>query len=126
MPSYFVVQSKSVVFVDIFCILRFWSFGIWLFRVLVAPGGVELRPRRSQEVKGSSELQNGDLRALEHAWDNFLLEDLFSQVWSFAVFQGRVQVELGAVEQRPRSFLEVGGSPEITRRAFSCRISSLE
>ena len=41
---------------------------IWSFRLQVAPGGVELRPRRSQEVKGSPELQNGGLRALEEAW----------------------------------------------------------
>ena len=39
-----------------------------LGRVQVAPGGVELRPRRSQEVRGSPELQNGGLRALEEAW----------------------------------------------------------
>ena len=62
-------------------------FGIWLFRVLVAPGGVELRPRRSQEVKGSSELQNGDLRALEHAWDNFLIKALSYQVTRRALLQ---------------------------------------
>ncbi len=31
--------------------------------VQVAPGGVELRPRRSQVVRGSLELQNGGLRA---------------------------------------------------------------
>ena len=39
-----------------------------LGRVQVAPGGVELRPRRSLEVRGSPELQNGGLRALEEAW----------------------------------------------------------
>ena len=50
--SYFDVQSESVVLICIFCILRFWDFGIWLFRVLVVSGGVELRPWRSQEVKG--------------------------------------------------------------------------
>ena len=33
-----------------------------------APGSVELRPRRSQEVKGSPQLQNVGLRALEEAW----------------------------------------------------------
>ena len=48
--------------------------GIWSFRVLVDPGGVELRPRRSQEVRGSPELQNGGLRALEEAWGDFLIE----------------------------------------------------
>ena len=33
--------------------------------VQVARGGVELHPRRSQEVRGSLELQNGGLRALK-------------------------------------------------------------
>ena len=43
-------------------------FVIWPVRLQVAPEGVELRPRRSQEVRGSLELQNGGLRALEEAW----------------------------------------------------------
>ena len=41
---------------------------IWSLRVEVAPGGVQLAPRRSQEVKRSLELQNGGLRAQEDAW----------------------------------------------------------
>ena len=45
-----------------------WSFSVLLGRLQVAPGGVELRPRRSLEVRGSPELQNGGLRALEEAW----------------------------------------------------------
>ena len=40
----------------------------------VNPGGVELCPRRSLEFRGRQELQNGALRALEEAWDDFLLE----------------------------------------------------
>ena len=56
----------------------------------VAPGGVELRPRRSQEVRGSHELQNGGLRGLEEAWGNFLREAFFCQVWSFSVLLGRL------------------------------------
>jgi len=44
----------------------FWV--IWSFRLQVAPGSVQLRPRRSQEVRGSPQLQNGGLRALEEAW----------------------------------------------------------
>ena len=44
----------------------------------MAPGGVELYPRRSQEVRGSPELQNGGLRALEEAWDDVLIEDCAS------------------------------------------------
>ena len=45
-----------------------WSFSVLLGRLQVAPGGVELRPTKSQEVRGSPELQNGGLRALEKAW----------------------------------------------------------
>jgi hypothetical protein len=45
-----------------------WSFSVFLGRLQVAPGGIELRPRRSQEVRGSPEPQNGGLRALEEAW----------------------------------------------------------
>ena len=44
------------------------SFLLWSFRLQVAPGDVELRPSRSQEVRGSPQLQNGGLRALEEAW----------------------------------------------------------
>ena len=35
----------------------------------VAPEGVKLGPRRSQEVRRSLGPQNGGLRALEEAWD---------------------------------------------------------
>ena len=38
-----------------------WSFSVLLGRFQVAPGGIELRPRRSKEVRGSPELQNGGL-----------------------------------------------------------------
>ena len=34
----------------------------------MAQGGVDLGPRKFQEVRGSPELQNGGLRALEDAW----------------------------------------------------------
>ena len=44
-----------------------WSFSVLLGRLQVVPGGVQLHPRRSQEVEGSLELQNGGLRALEDA-----------------------------------------------------------
>ena len=40
------------------------------FCVQEGPGGVELRPWRSQEVQRSPELQNGGLRAVEEAWDD--------------------------------------------------------
>ena len=84
-----------------------------LGRLQVASGGVELRPRRSLEVRGSPELQNAGLRALEEAWDDFLLEAFFCQVWSFSVPLERLQVTPGGAELRPRRSLEVGGSLEL-------------
>ena len=68
-----------------------WSFSVLLGRVPVVPGGVEVRPRRSLEVRGSPELQNGALRALEKLFDDFLLEAFSCQVWSFSVLLGRLQ-----------------------------------
>ena len=41
---------------------------IWCVCLQVAPGAVKLRPRRSQEVRGGLELQNGGPRALNEAW----------------------------------------------------------
>ena len=67
-----------------------WSFSVLLGRLLVAPGGVELRPWRSEEVRGSPELQNGGLRALEEAWDDVLIEADSCQVWLFSVLLGRL------------------------------------
>jgi hypothetical protein len=61
-----------------FC--QIWSFSVLLGRLGVVPGGVKLRPLRSHEVRGSPELQNGGLRALEEAWDDFLLEAFFCHV----------------------------------------------
>ena len=42
-----------------------WSSSVRLGRLEVAQRDVKLRPRSSQEVRGSPELQNGGLRALE-------------------------------------------------------------
>ena len=47
-----------------------------LGRLKLVPEGVELRPWRSLEVRGSPELQKGGLRDLEEAWDDFLIEAL--------------------------------------------------
>ena len=66
--SYFLIEAFSC---------QVWSFSVLQGRLQVAPGGVELRPWRSQEVKGSPELQNGGLKAVEEAWDDFLLEAFF-------------------------------------------------
>ena len=85
---------------------------IWSFCVQ-APGGVELRPRHSQGVQGSPELENGGLRVLEEAWDEFLLEVYFCQVWSFSVFLASLGVPSGGLELRPWRSQEVKGSPEL-------------
>ena len=66
------------------------SFFVVLVRLMLVPEGVELRPWRSLEVRGSPELQNGGLRALEEAWDDFLLEAFSCQVRSFSVVLGRL------------------------------------
>ena len=39
--------------------------------VRVVPGGVELGPRRFQEVRGSLELQNSGLRAPGESWTRY-------------------------------------------------------
>ena len=110
-----------------------------LGRVQVVPGGVELRPRRSLELRGSPELQNGCLRALEEAWGDFLLEAFSCQVCSFSVLLGRLKLSLEGVELRPWKSLEVRGSPELQNgglialedawddfllEAFSCQVCS--
>ena len=79
----------------------------------MAPGAVKLRPRRSQEVRGSLELQNGGLRVLEEAWDDFLLEAFSCQVCSFSVLLGRLKLVPEGVELRPWRSLEVRGRPEL-------------
>ena len=123
------------------------SFSVLLGRLKLVPEGVELRPWRSLEVRGSPELQNGGLRALEETWDDFLLEALFCQVWSLSVLLGPLQVVLDPVQLPPRRCLEVRGSSElqngrlraqeeawdefllerlscqVTRRAFTCCFS---
>ena len=86
-----------------------------LGRLRLVPEGVELRPWRSLQVRGSPELQNGRLRALEEAWDDFLLKAFSCQVWLFSVSLGRLQVVPGGVEVRPRRSQEVKGSPEQPR-----------
>ena len=74
---------------------RFCDFcRVWLFSVLpgclqVARGGVELRPRSFLELRGSSELQNGGLRALGEAWmTTFLLRHFPVKSGRFLRFWG--------------------------------------
>ena len=91
---------------------------IWSFCVQVAPGGVKLRPRRSQEVRGNPELQNGCLtESSGKGLGRFplLLEAFSCQVWSFSVLLGRLQVASGAVKLRPRRSQEVRGSPKLQK-----------
>ena len=57
-------------------------------------------------MKGSPELQNGGLRALEEAWDDFLLEAFFCQIWSFSVLPERP----GGSRRCQAGFLEVSGA----------------
>ena len=64
-------------------------------------------------MKGSQELQNGGLRALEEAWDDFLLEAFSCQVCSFSVLLGRLKLVPEGVEMRPWRSLEVRGRPEL-------------
>ena len=107
--SYFLIEAFSC---------QVWSFSVLLGRVQVVPGGLQLRPRRSLEVRRSPELQNGGLRALEEAWDDFLLEAFSCQVCSFSVLLGRFKLVPEGVELRPWRSLEVRGSVELTRRAL--------
>ena len=70
-PSYFDVQSESVVLIDIFCFLRFWDFSGWVPDSFQVPGirrANFLFPSRCQEVRGRLELLNGSLRAMEEVW----------------------------------------------------------
>ena len=91
-----------------------WLFSVLLGRLHVAPGKVELRPWRSQGVKGSLELQNGSLRALEEAWiTTFSLRQFPVKSGCFSVLLERLQVARGDVELRPRRSQEVRGSPEL-------------
>ena len=79
----------------------------------MAQGGVDLGPRRSQELRVRPELQNDGLRALEEAWDDFLIEAFSCQVWLFSVLLGRLQVVPGGVELRSRRSQDFRGSPEL-------------
>ena len=60
-----------------------------LRRLQEVPGGVELLPGRSLEVRESSELQIGGLRALEEAWTiTSMLRHFLSSLVVFGVSEG--------------------------------------
>ena len=65
---------------------------------------MELGPRRSQDVRGSQELQNGGLRAL--LLDGRVLD-------TSGVVLGRLKLVPEGVELRPWRSLEVRGSPDL-------------
>ena len=69
-------------------------------------------PNKSLEVRGSPELQNGRLRALKEAWDDFLLETTPCQVLLFSVFLGRLQMT-PRCQVPTQEFLEIRGSSKL-------------
>ena len=66
----------------------------------------------SKEVSGGQGKPRAPLRALEEAWDDFLLEAFSCQVCSFSVVLGRLKLVPEGVELRPWRSLEVMGNPE--------------
>ena len=80
----------------------------------MTPGGVKLRLRRSQEVRGSLELHNGGLRALEEAWmTTSRLRHFPVKCGRFMCLFGRVQGWLREVWQGRGQSKEVQGSLEL-------------
>ena len=83
------------------------------FELSEVQGRAELGPGRSQELRGSPELQNGGLTALEDAWMTI------SRLRHFPVKSGcflcfwSVHVSQGGVDLGPRKSQEVRGSPEL-------------
>ena len=72
---------------------------IWSVWLQVAPGAVKLRPRRTQEVRGSPELQNGGPRALNEArLTTFWLRHFAVKSGRFLCFFGRLLAGLAERE----------------------------
>ena len=93
-----------------FSMAGFWMHQVCVFwGVQVPPGGVKPRERKFQELRERIELRNVGLRALEEAWMTTYPLRHFPVKSGFCLL-GRLQVVPGAVEPRPRSFLEVRGS----------------
>ena len=72
------------------------------------PRALERWPESSRTMEGSLELQNGGLRALEDAWNNFEIEAFSVKSGRFLVLR-RLQVTPGGVELCPRRSLEFRG-----------------
>jgi len=91
-----------------------WSFSVCLGCVLVAAGGVQLRLRRSQEVRGSPEVQNAGLRALQEAWMTTFCSRPFSvKCGSFLCVYGVSWGGAGGIQLLSRRSQEVRGSPKL-------------
>ena len=88
---------------------------IWSVCLQVAPGALKLRPRRSQEVRGSPELQNGGPRALNKAWlTTSWLRHFPVKSGRFLCFFWRLLAGLAEGEV----WHGLGQSQEVTRRAL--------
>ena len=72
------------------------------------PRALERWPESSRTMEGSLELQNGGLRALEDAWNDFEIEAFSVKSGRFLVLR-RLQVTPGGVELCPRRSLEFRG-----------------
>ena len=72
------------------------------------PRALERWPESSRTMEGSLELQNGGLRALEDAWNDFEIEAFSVKSGRFLVLR-RLQVTPGGVELCPRRSLELRG-----------------
>ena len=72
------------------------------------PRALERWPESSRTMEGSLKLQNGGLRALEDAWNDFEIEAFSVKSGRFLVLR-RLQVTPGGVELCPRRSLEFRG-----------------
>ena len=97
-----------------------WSFSVLLGRVQMAPVGIELRPRRSQEVRGSPKLQNSGLRALEEACPTTF------RLRHFSVKSGRFQCFWGVSRWLQEVSSCVPGGPRRSGEAQSSRTVARE
>ena len=100
----------------------------WWFRLQVAPGGVELRARRSQEVRGSPELQNGGPRALNKAWLTTLTKGGPGEPGAWNLEPGAWSLEPGDSSLEPPAWSLEPGAWSLEPRVWSLepRARSLE
>ena len=85
----------------------------------MVPGGVELLPGRSLEVRESSELQIGGLRALEEAWT------IASMLRHFSVKFGRFLCFRRCWRLKVRGWRLKGGGWKLRVEGWKLRVRSL-